>query len=80
MAFTSTEKKEIETLIRSEVKTFLNSNTVKQFEDRLIDKIQKEIKSGKISGDVKDVMLKLFKKFYENMYMNYSYIEGKLRT
>lgn len=80
MAFTSTEKKEIETLIRSEVKTFLNSNTVKQFEDRLIDKIQKEIKSGKISGDVKDVMLKLFKKFYENMYMNYSYIEGKLRS
>lgn len=80
MAFTYTEKKEIETLIRGEIKSFLNSSTVKQFEDRLIDKIQREIKSGKISGDVKDVMLKLFKKFYENMYMNYSYIEGKLRS
>lgn len=80
MAFTSTEKKEIETIIRSEIKSFLNSNTVKQFEDKLIEKIQKEIKSGKISGDVKDIMLKLFKKFYENMYMNYSYIEGKLRN
>lgn len=80
MSFTSSEKKEIETIIRKEIKDFLGSSTVKQLEDKLIEKVQREVKSGKLSGDVKDIMLKLFKKFYENMYMNYSYIEGKLRN
>jgi hypothetical protein len=80
MSLTSSDKREIESIIKNEIKSFLGSNTVKQLEDKLVERIQKEVKSGKISGDVKDVMLKLFKKFYENMYMNYSYIESKLRN
>jgi hypothetical protein len=80
MSLTSSDKREIESIIKNEIKSFLGSNTVKQLEDKLVERIQKEVKNGKISGDVKDVMLKLFKKFYENMYMNYSYIESKLRN
>ena len=32
MALTTSDKKEIETLIRKEIKDFLGSNTAKQFE------------------------------------------------
>ena len=43
MALTSSDTREIETLIRKEIKSFMNNNTVKQFEDQLMDKIQKEL-------------------------------------
>ena len=46
MALTSSDTREIETLIRKEIKSFMNNNTVKQFEDQLMDKIQKEIKGN----------------------------------
>ena len=32
MAFTDSQKKEIETIVRKEIKDFLKSNTVNQFE------------------------------------------------
>jgi hypothetical protein len=35
MALSSSEKKEIETLVRKEIKDFLGSQTVKQFENKL---------------------------------------------
>ena len=43
MALTSSEAKEIEVMIRKEIKSFMNNNTIKQFEDQLMDRIQKEI-------------------------------------
>jgi hypothetical protein len=39
MALTNTDKKEIEILIRNEIKNFLNVNTSKQFETKLMDTI-----------------------------------------
>ena len=48
----STEKKEIETLVRKEIKDFLGSNTLKQFEKSMIDNVKKEIqKSIAASGN-----------------------------
>ena len=44
MALTSTEKKEIEVLIRKEIKDFLGSNTVQQHEQKIIDMLSKELK------------------------------------
>jgi hypothetical protein len=43
MALTSSEQKEIEVMIRKEIKSFMNHNTIKQFEDKLIEKISKDI-------------------------------------
>ena len=43
MALTSSEAKEIEVMIRKEIKSFMNHNTIKQFEDHLMDRIQSEI-------------------------------------
>lgn len=80
MALTNSEIKEIEVLIRKEIKSFMNNNTIKQFEDKLIDRISKDIKRGKLEGDVKDITLRMFREFYQFMWMNRSYWEPRLKN
>jgi hypothetical protein len=80
MALTSSEVKEIEVMIRREIKNFMENNTIKQFEDKLMDKISKEIKRGKLEGDVKDITLRMFREFYQFMWMNRSYWEPRLKN
>lgn len=80
MALTSSEVKEIEVIIRKEIKSFMENNTIKQFEDKLMDKIQKEIKRGKLEGEIKDITLKMFREFYQFMWVNRSYWEPRLRN
>jgi hypothetical protein len=80
MAFTNSEKKEIEVMIRKEIKSFMNNNTIKQFEDKLMDRISKDIKKGKLEGDVKDITLRMFREFYQFMWMNRSYWEPRLKN
>ena len=80
MALTSSEAKEIEVMIRKEIKSFMNNNTIKQFEDQLMDRIQKEIKRGKLEGEVKDINLRMFREFYQFMWMNRSYWEPRLKN
>jgi GTP-sensing pleiotropic transcriptional regulator CodY len=80
MALTTTEKKEIETMIRKEIKVFMENNTLKQFEDKLMDKISKEIKRGKLTGEVKDITIRMFREFYQFMWMNRSYWEPRLKN
>ena len=46
MALSSSDKKEIEVLIRKEIKDFLGSNTINQFENKLLDMVAKELKRG----------------------------------
>ena len=80
MALTSSEVKEIEVLMRKEIRNFMDNNTVKQFEDKLVDRIAKEIKRGKLEGDVKDITLRMFREFYQFMWMNRSYWEPRLKN
>ena len=80
MALTSSEIKEIEVMMRKEIKNFMENSTIKQFEDKLLEKIGKEIKSGKINGDVKDITLRMFREFYQFMWMNRSYWEPRLKN
>jgi hypothetical protein len=80
MALTNSEIKEIEVLIRKEIRNFMESNTIKQFEDKFMDKIQKEIKRGKLEGDVKDITLRMFREFYQFMWMNRGYWEPRLKN
>ena len=80
MALTNTEIKEIEVLIRKEIRGFMENNTVRQFEDKLMDKIQKEIKRGKLEGEIKDITLRMFREFYQFMWMNRSYWEPRLKN
>jgi hypothetical protein len=80
MALTNSDKKEIEVLIRKEIKNFMQNNTIKQFEDSLMDKIQKELRRGKLEGDVKEITLRMFREFYQFMWMNRSYWEPRLKN
>jgi hypothetical protein len=80
MALTSTEAKEIEVMIRKEIKNFMNNNTIKQFEDKLMDRVQKEMKRGKLEGEVKEISLRMFREFYQFMWMNRSYWEPRLKN
>jgi hypothetical protein len=72
--------KEIEVIVRKEIRNFMDNNTIKQFEDKLMDKIQKEIRRGKFEGDIKDIALRMFREFYQFMWMNRSYWEPRLKN
>ena len=80
MALTATDKKEIETMIRKEIRAFMDNNTLKQFETKLMDKISMEIKRGKLQGDIKDITIRMFREFYQFMWMNRSYWEPRLKN
>lgn len=80
MALNSTDVKDIEVLVRKEIKNFLQTNTIKQFEDKLLDRIAKDIKRGKLEGEVKDIALRMFREFYQFMWMNRSYWEPRLKN
>lgn len=80
MALTSTEIREIERMIRKEIRDFMETTTIKQYEDKLFDKIQKEIKRGKLEGEVKEIAIKMFREFYQFMWQNRSYWEPRLKN
>jgi hypothetical protein len=80
MALTNSEMKEIEVVIRKEIRNFMDNNTIKQFEDKLMDKIQKEMRRGKLEGEIKEITLRMFREFYQFMWMNRSYWEPRLKN
>jgi hypothetical protein len=80
MPLNQTEKKEIETLIKKEIKDFLGSRSAKQFEDKLVERISKEMKkNGKLDGQLKDLIIKSFREFYTIMYQQRSFWESKFK-
>jgi hypothetical protein len=80
MALTASDKKEIEVLIRKEIKDFFNSSTSKQFENKLIDRVSQEMKKGKLKGDMKEVVLKSFQEYFTVMYQQRNFWEQKFRN
>ncbi len=80
MALSSSDKKEIEVLIRKEIKDFLGSNTVNQFENKLLDMVAKELKRGKLETETKDIVVKVFREFYQFMRTQRGYWEPRLKN
>jgi uncharacterized protein (UPF0335 family) len=80
MALSAAEKKEIEVLIRKEIKDFFDSNTSKQFENKLVDRISQEMKKGKIRNEMKEVILKSFQEYFTVMYQQRNFWEQKFRN
>jgi len=80
MALTSTEIKEIERLIRKEIRDFMESSTISQYKNKLMDKIQKESKRGKLENEIKDITVKMFREFYQFMWQNRGYWEPRLKN
>ena len=80
MALSATEKKEIEILIRKEIKDFLNTNTVKQFEDKLMDEVKQQLKRGKLETEVKDIVVKMLTEFYGLLYQQRSQWQSRMKS
>ena len=80
MALSSTEKKEIESMIRKEIKSFLKADTVKQFENNLIDVLSKEVKKGRLRGDINDVVIDLTTEFYYQLWSKKNQCQSALKN
>ena len=80
MALTDSDKKQIETIVRKEIKDFLGSSTIRQYEEKLLDMIGKEIKRGKLEGDTKEIVIKVFREFYNFMWTQRGYWEPRLKN
>jgi uncharacterized protein (UPF0335 family) len=80
MALNATDKREIETLIRKEIKDFMGANTIKQFEDKLLDMVIKDMKRGKSEREIKDLVIKMFTEFYGMMYQQRTMWQSRLRS
>ena len=80
MALSATEKKEIETLVRKEIKDFIGTNTVKQFEDKLLDAVIKDMKRGRTEIEIKELVVRMFTEFYGLMYQQRTQWQSRLRN
>ena len=80
MAVTHADKNDIEVMIRKEIKDFLGSTTINQFEKKIVDKIQDEIRRGKITKDVSEIVAKVMKEFYKIMWTRRSFWEPTLKN
>lgn len=80
MALSDSDKKQIEVMIRKEIKDFIGSNTMRQYEEKILELVSKEIRRGKLEGDTKDVVIKVFREFYNFMWSQRGYWEPRLRN
>lgn len=80
MALTQADKNDIEVMIRKEIKDFLESNTINQFENKIVDKIRDEIRRGRITSDVSEIVSKVMKEFYKIMWTRRSFWEPTLKN
>ena len=80
MALSATEKKERETLVRKEIKDFIGTNTVKQFEDKLLDAVIKDMKRGRTEKEIKELVVRMFTEFYGLMYQQRTQWQSRLRN
>jgi uncharacterized protein (UPF0335 family) len=80
MALTQTDKSEIQSLIRKEIKDFIGVNTSKQFDEKVVELVMKDLKRGKTEKEVKDLIIKMFTEFYGMMYQQRSMWQSRLRS
>jgi light-regulated signal transduction histidine kinase (bacteriophytochrome) len=59
MALSQSDKNEIQSLIKKEIKDFIGANTTKQFEDKVVDLVIKDLKRGKTEKEMKDLNAKV---------------------
>jgi hypothetical protein len=80
MALTQAEKREMELIARKEIKDFFNSSTLKQYEDKILDMVAKELKRGKLESETKDIVIRVFREFYQLMWTQRSMWEPRLKN
>lgn len=77
MALSSTDKKEIEKIVRKEVKDFLNTTDAHNI---VIKLIQKEIGNRKFDQRVVDLATKVVVELFKTLWTKKSFWEGSLKN
>jgi uncharacterized coiled-coil DUF342 family protein len=80
MPISTSDKKQIENMIRKEIKDFMNAPTVKKFEDNIIEKIKSDMNKGKLRGDINDYIRKAFVEFYYFLWNKRSTWESSIKN
>jgi hypothetical protein len=80
MALSDSDKRQIEVMIRKEIKDFIGSNTMRQYEDKILELVSKEIRRGKLESDTKEIVIKVFREFYNFMWTQRGYWEPRLKN
>ena len=80
MVLTQAEKREMELIAKKEIKDFFNSSTLKQYEDKILDMVAKELKRGKLEVETKDIVIRVFREFYQLMWTQRSMWEPRLKN
>jgi hypothetical protein len=68
MALSQSDKKEIEQLVRKEIKDFLGSTTINQYEKKFIDTLKKELTKGSMRTDINQIIADSFSEFYYQLW------------
>lgn len=68
MALSQADKKEIEQVVRKEIKDFFKTSTLNQFEKKFIDLFKKEITKGSMRTDMNEIIVAALSEFYYQLW------------
>jgi hypothetical protein len=77
---TSSDKNEIESIVKKQIKSIIDASTAKQFEDKVLDLVIKDIQRGKSEKELKELIIKMFTEFYGMMYQQRSMWQSRLKN
>jgi hypothetical protein len=77
---TNSDKNEIESIVKKQIKSIIDASTAKQFEDKVLDLVIKDIQRGKSEKELKELIIKMFTEFYGMMYQQRSMWQSRLKT
>jgi uncharacterized protein YeeX (DUF496 family) len=77
---TNSDKNEIESIVKKQIKSIIDASTAKQFEDRVLDLVIKDIQRGKSEKELKELIIKMFTEFYGMMYQQRSMWQSRLKN
>ena len=77
MSLTTTDKKQIETIVKKEIKDFLNST---QAHKTVVDMVKKEMGARDINQKVVDLSTKVVVELFKQLWQRKSFWEGPLKN
>lgn len=77
---TASDKNEIESIVKKQIRSIIDASTAKQFEDRVLDLVIKDIQRGKSEKELKELIIKMFTEFYAMMYQQRNMWQGRLKN
>jgi cytochrome c-type biogenesis protein CcmH/NrfF len=77
---TASDKNEIESIVKKQIKSIIDASTTKQFEDKVIELVVKDLQRGKSEKEIKEIVVKMFTEFYGMMYQQRSMWQNRIKN